>query len=185
MDRLRNKKIKYIVFSCISLLVFITTVVYAAISSNFSVSGSVNKKGNTWNIKFTNLDIDSVTGSAKSESAKVVQTDSGVDMINVSASLTQPGDSVTYTFTVNNAGTLDAKLSSYDVSDFMTGSNLQNAFIIGSLTYADGSDLSIGDVLSHGASANLKVTLRYTGSSPISDNDLFFSFNLTLTYTQI
>ena len=90
-----------------------TTIAYAALQTSLSITGNVTRKGGSWNVKLGNVANKSTTGSAKFTTQPTI---SGTTL-NFGAELALPGDSFTFTFDVMNAGTVDAKLSSYLFTD--------------------------------------------------------------------
>lgn len=176
------KKKKYIIISVIAVFVFGFTVVFAMLNKELIINGDILKKQGTWQINLQNISEPILTGSA--ESYKNDITTDGTKL-NVYASLTEPGDSVTYIFSVYNAGTVDAKLSSYDMGDLGSeGSSLDNYNIEGTLTYSDGTPLQESDSLPKKESKDLKLVLTYTGEEALTEEDVYFSFDVKLNYIQ-
>lgn len=179
MRRDKNKKIKYIVMSTIALLVFTVTVAYAALNSQLIVSGNVNQKGGTWYIYLNSPSVYNTTGSAKSEKVELLNDNK---TLNIYASLTQPGDSITYSFKIVNGGTIDAKLLKWgpaNASEYAT-------YKIGySLTYSDGSTINPGDILLAKDNKTLNLTFTYNGTHPVTDEDKFISIQFEFQYGQV
>lgn len=184
MSRNNSKKIKYAIISAIALLSFTTTIAYAVFSQQLIISGNVSKKGGSWNIYFSNASVYNTTGSAVSEEVEVSATDS--TSLNISASLTQPGDSITYTFRVNNGGTIDAKLSSWGFENTSEFNAFINQYSISySLTYFDGTELTPSqDILRANDYITLKFTLKYNGTEAITDDDVSVPIKIKLIYAQ-
>ena len=90
-------------------VVVVMAVGYAAFSQALIINGNATIDSN-WQIRIIDIAA-STTGSGVNAGAEV-----GSDYLSASfnASLTSPGDTVTYTITVENQGTIDAKLSSYN-----------------------------------------------------------------------
>lgn len=188
MNRMHNKKIKYIFFSAIALLLFGTTVAFAALSTKLIIGGTINRYGGTWNIYFSNVSASSNTTNVESYSANISKTNPTT--LNVSCSFTEGSngiadfDAITYIITVKNDGSLDAKLASWNISDVETGSEITtNIGIVGLLRYADGSSLNVGDILKSGESVNLEFELRSLGNIDIEE-DTFFDFSVSVQYVQ-
>ena len=170
------------IISAFALVTFASTVAYAALSQQLLISGNINKKGGTWNIYLSNPTVYQTTGSAVSEDLELVDATT----LSISASLTEPGDSVTYTFTVNNGGTLNAQLYSYGLENASEFTALANQYNISyTLTYSDGSALSPGtDFLLSKQSVVMKLTFRYNGTQALTDDDVFLSMRMKLMYIQ-
>lgn len=184
MRRDRKKKFKYIMLSTFALLSFTTMVVYAAVSSTLTISGNVNKKGGTWNIYLANPTVLSTTGSAKSERATVINDKKTLD---ISASLTEPGDSVSYTFSVINEGTIDAMLLAWNFVNATEYNALASKYNISTtLTYSNGSALKTNsDVLKAKGTSTMKLTFKYNGTEALTEEDVFLSIQIELLYGQL
>lgn len=178
--RINNKKKKYLIISVFAILLFSTTVAFAALSGTLIVSGNVNKKGGTWNVGIDNPTVYEEVGSGKSQVVAV--TDSTT--LNMSVSLTQPGDSVTYTFDVVNNGTLNAQLYSWYFSDEFESFAAQYD-VEATLTYADGTALkSKEDILKPSEKSTMKLKFKYVGSQSVADDDIFTEISIKLVYSQ-
>lgn len=183
MSRNKSKKIKYALISTFALLFFTATIAYAVMSQTLIISGNVSKIGGTWNIYFDNEEVYSLTGSAVSDVLEVSNEDQTV--LNISASLTNPGDSITYIFDVVNGGTINAKLNSWgfeNTSEFNAFINQYNISYV--LTYSNGTPLAQDDYLAAKDSATMKFTLTYNGTEAITDNDVSVPIKIKLIYAQ-
>ena len=110
MKRDSKRKINYLVVSIFVLVIFATTVAYAAVTQRLTVSGEVNRKGGTWNIYMSNPVLYQKTGSAGSSELELVDSTT----LHVSAYLTEPGDSIVYTFRGEITKRVDFKYSFCD-----------------------------------------------------------------------
>lgn len=179
MNRMQSKKIRYLLFSGLILVIFGMTVAFAVLSGQLILEGKVNRKGGTWEMEFNE---DTITASLKGGAQNGSITVDG-DEITVSASLTQSGDEIVYFFTIENSGTVDAKLSSYSFKED-SGSNSLSAYNVEYyLTYEDGTNLTIGDVLSPGESQTFQLKLVYNGANPVTE-DTYFSYTAQIVYAQ-
>lgn len=184
MNRIYNKKKKYIFFSAFALLLFGTTVAFAAISTNLSIGGTINRYGGTWNIYFSNVSASSNSTSAVSHSAKI--SDADPTTLHISCSFTEGSfyDKITYIITVKNDSDFDAKLASWSTNELASGSELtNNVGIEGTLLYADGSFLNEGDILKAGESVDLELSLNMFFDFNIEE-DLFSDFTVSVEYVQ-
>ena len=171
----RNKR-KLIIYALIGVLM-LTTVAYASLQTILNVSGTVVKKGNLWNIYFTNPSSASVVGTATGSSLNIQASS-----LNFQVSLYKPGDKVTYTVDIKNGGTIDAVLNSISLTGLDTASNNNINYTV---TYSDGSTIKQDDTLDVEASRTLKITVEFDSSAtslPVSDVNL--TFGVTLIYQQ-
>lgn len=184
MKRDHNKKVCYIIISAIALFAFTTTVAYALLSRTLTIGGNVNQKGGTWNIYLAEPTVYQLTGSAKSEKAEITNDNT---TLNIMPSLTQPGDSITYTFKVKNGGTVNAKFIGWKfVNDSEFNSLATKYKITTTLTYLDGTNLqSYSDILNVKDEKTLKLTFKYNGTNPITDDDVFLPIEIQLEYSQV
>jgi len=92
-------------------------VVFAALSETLTIQGAAEFQPESWSVRFQSgslvhptLGNNGLTGGASVATAPTL-TDTNIG--NFSVVLTQPGDSVRYTFIIENTGTLDAILSTF------------------------------------------------------------------------
>ena len=171
----RNKR-KLIIYALVGVLM-LTTVAYAALSTVLNVSGTVVKKGNLWNIYFTNPSSASVVGTATGSSLNIQASS-----LNFQVSLYKPGDKVTYTVDIKNGGTIDAVLNSISLTGLDTAKSNSLNYTV---TYSDGSTIKQGDTLNIGASKTLKITVEFDSSATsLPESDVNLTFGVTLIYGQ-
>lgn len=106
----------------VSLIVSVIclSIAFAAMSTNLIINGDAALENSSWDIHFENLSEPKIVGTAKELKEPSIDD---TTIKNVSVSLKNPGDSVTYEFDIVNAGTTDAKsdgyiLNGYDFSDY-------------------------------------------------------------------
>lgn len=169
-----NHKTKYITFG-IAVIAFLLcgTIVFAGFTQQLDIQGKATVKKSSWSIKFTNLQSAVKTGTATEVTTPTINTnDTKISEYDVT--LTTPGDSVTYNFDVVNEGTFDAEISSVTIpTPDCTGSGTSATTdednvcknLTYTLTYGDGSAVSVGDSLAAGATKSLKLTLTYSSST--------------------
>ena len=182
MEKERGAK----VIAVVALLIAVVglTIGYAAYASTLTINGSANVDPASWDVHFAYKTGDSLTatktGSAVENTAPTLATTtiSGFDV-----TLKAPGDSVTYDFSVKNAGTLDAKLTTFTLgtltcapNDGSTISQEDATRLCGelkyTLTYADGSAITTGTTLEKTTgSKDLTLKLEWPGSSTLQVSD--------------
>ena len=171
----RNKR-KLIIYVLVGVLM-LTTVAYAALSTVLNVSGTVVKKGNLWNIYFTNPSSASIVGTATGSNINIQASS-----LNFQVSLYKPGDKVTYTVDIKNGGTIDAILNSISLTGLDTAKSNSLNYTV---TYSNGSTIKEGDTLNIGASRTIKITVEFDSSATsIPESDVNLTFGVTLIYGQ-
>ena len=108
----KTRQIKIISLCALLAAVLGLTVAFAALSQTLTINGSANMDAASWDIHFEKT-IGKET-EVKGAATFTEPTLSGTTIENFSATLTKPGDSVTYYFDIVNNGTVDAVVSSYD-----------------------------------------------------------------------
>lgn len=185
-----NKKISRKDFLMIALIACIVSlsIAYATISTTLNITNNLMVKAQDWDIHFEKLELQSITegNDANVTSPAVIENDttkiSGLKVI-----FKKPGDSVSYTFDVKNAGGIDAKLSSIVIGT--PTCNPENAVCDNleySLKYANGDNINVDDILNAGDSVKLKLTIKYKlSSAQIFNSDINVSgLDATLVYSQ-
>lgn len=200
MERERGFKI----IAIIALVVAIAglTIGYAAYTETLKIDGAANVDPSSWSIYFkTDGDFKGITtGNATVNKEPTLEstTISGFDV-----TLKAPGDSVTYTFDVKNAGNLSAKLKTFVEGTLSctpaTGSTISSEDANNlckelkyKLTYSDGRALSpnvdILPVAKNGESGvqSFKLKLEWPNESIVQvDDEIKISIGTTtLIYTQ-
>ena len=171
----RNKR-KLIIYGLLGVLM-LTTVAYASLQTILNVSGTVVKKGNLWNIYFTNPSSASIVGTATGGSLNIQAS-----KLDFSVSLYKPSDKVTYTVDIKNGGTIDAVLNSISLTGLDTAKSNSLNYTV---TYSNGSTIKEGDTLNIGASGTIKITVEFdSNATSIPESDVNLTFGVTLIYGQ-
>ena len=110
----KTRKIKLISLCALLVAVLGLTVAFAALSQTLTINGSAAVDAASWDIHFEKTS--GKETEVKGAATFTEPTLSGTTIENFSATLTKPGDSVTYYFDIVNNGTVDAVVSSYDFS---------------------------------------------------------------------
>ncbi len=107
----RNRKIKTLSLVALIVAVLGLGVAFAALSSQLTINGSAKAQAGSWNIHFAKtLDMPTqTTGNASFTEPTLYDT----SILGFKATVTKPGDSVTYYFDIVNSGTVDALVDSY------------------------------------------------------------------------
>ena len=184
-------------FKIIFLLVLVfcisgLSIAFALLSTTLSINGSAVVEAAVWDVKFANLSA-TKTGDASYSLPQLSST----TLSNYEIILTQPGDSVTFTFDIVNEGTVNAVLSSFvkgtpscsGVRGSTTGtvdSTIVCNNLTYSLTYADGTAVSSDDLLNMSSTEKVKLTLSYNSNAQqVPSNDVMISnLDITMVYVQ-
>ncbi len=110
----KERKVRVLSIAALLVAVLGLTVAFAALSQTLTINGSATVDTATWDIHFekTSDKATEVEGAA----TFTEPTLSGTAIENFSATLTKPGDSVTYYFDIVNKGTVDAVVSDYSLN---------------------------------------------------------------------
>lgn len=189
----RRTSFKTLFLIVLAVSVFGLGIAYALLSTTLTITGTTSVSAATWDIHFNNLGA-THTGDA---TYTLPQFTSATSLTDYEIVLTKPGDSVTFTFDIVNAGTISSTLSSLTkgtpscsgVAGSSTGttdgpivcSNLTYSF-----TYSDGTPVASGDTLNKGETKSVKLTLTYnSGASSVPANDVAITnLDITMIYSQ-
>ena len=159
------------------LLIIGITLGYAALSSTLNINGSSQVKNSTWDIHFANVVVnsDSVTLSAGDQVATVNSSDT--TEVTFAVTLQKPGDFYEFTVDIVNAGTIPGKITLVTIDGISTYSNIVDYTV----TYSNGREVQVEDILNPNFSKNIKVNVFY--KEDIDENDLPTSaIDLNLTF---
>ena len=120
---------------------------YAAFNTELKISGT-SKVTSNWDIRITNVTDGTPTGSAKN----TVKPSWTTLTASMEADLYEKGDAMEYDVTIENRGTLDAKLN-----DILTNTQNSNSEAV-IITF---SGYTKGEVLEHGKSKLVHVKIEY------------------------
>lgn len=134
-----------IIIAALLVAVLVMSVGYAAFASQLKLDEGRAEIVGDWQVEITKIEPTTVTGQADAG-----DYDNTVSSASFDADLKQPGDSVTYTVTIENKGSIDAKLSAATFTEQTDGSPA----IIYTTTEP-------GETLAAGASTTFTVTATY------------------------
>ncbi|MCI9585458.1 MAG: DUF11 domain-containing protein [Bacilli bacterium] len=175
----RNKN-KNALIGGLLAIVFVMAVGYAAFATQLNINGTANITSN-WDVHIQNVEATNTVGTATSKSITpdFANLPEGTKTLTASfeTDLVAPGDAITYTVTVKNGGTLDAKLSDIVFNFTTTETN--------AIEYSY-SGIAENDTLAAGADKSFTVTVKYKESitSQPAEADKTNGLTMTLTYVQ-
>lgn len=157
-----------IILGVLICLVLVMAIAFAAFSSSLNITGT-STIDSKWDIKITNVEVTTTVGKATKAMEPIYSGTSATFKTN----LVSPGDSMTYTVTITNNGTVDAKVGSIDKS---TPTNSAILFTT--------SGINENDLLEAGATTTYKVTIAYSDSVTSQPSQLTDSLTVKLNYVQ-
>ena len=121
-----DSKHKNVLIGVLVAVVLVMAVGYAAFAQQLTINGSAEITS-TWDVKYDSTKtqdtpgvVDGVAGFAGGQTPSgIVSYDNGDHNANIEATLYQPGDTVTFTLTIKNYGTIPATVGTPTVE--MTG----------------------------------------------------------------
>lgn len=177
-----NKK-NYIAIVLIVLLLALA-VGYAAFSQTLTITGTATAKAGTWDVKFTNANATQSIVDGTAANSAVVTND---QTVTVTVNLATPGDGSNVTATIKNNGTVDAKLTGFNVSS----ANL--AKVSDTVYQTDAIKLTLPtvtqdgtDVIAAGSSKTFAFSVEWDSSvnEATVGTGQTASFDITFTYEQ-
>ena len=169
-----NNKIQNIVLGVLTVGLIGITVAYASLSQNLTINGTAKVAAATWDVHFEGMNAGTATGYATIPTTGKLAA-SGTSVSGNIGTLKAPGDTITYTFNVKNAGSINAKISSITAPNLTCapatsgGSQTVANNVCANLTYTieytseSPKTIAVGNTLTAGASKN--ITLKIVNSS--------------------
>ena len=182
MKKVNNEKHesrnKNILIGALLAVILIMGVGYAAFAQQLTINGTASISS-TWQVELTDIESTGHTGTGVDVPYAAGTAEDGTKLVNSTtaqfkADLKSPGDSVTYTVTVENKGNIDAE--------------------VGSITFTEGNEaapisysytgINEGDPLNASGNTTFTVTVTYDSSiteqPEITDNTV----TMTINYVQ-
>lgn len=162
----QNKKILLI----ISLILLFIGVGYALLSSTLNINGSTIINGNTWDVHFENVKIETKGNPGSlvfNPDSLSINSNNKVTSFSYAGSLNNPGDKYIISVDVVNSGTIDAMVGSYSNTVL---SLEQQKYMDYSVNYVNDKDIVQGDVLKSGEKVTIVIGLSY--KSDLQSEDL-------------
>ena len=166
-----DRKKRSIVLGTLVGIMLLMIVAYAAFSSQLRINGTSNITSN-FAVKITGITSGSIVGGATDATPPTYDNENGLTA-SFSTNLTSPGDSITYTITVENQGSIDATLTDININ---TGNN--DAIIF------ETSGIEEGDTLLQNETDELVVKVSYSDSVTSQPESTTSNITVTLNYEQ-
>ena len=159
---------KNIVITFLIGIFCIMSIVYAAFSQTLNITGSAFIDSR-WNIKITDVATKNVIGDA----TKVFEPVVSDTAVTFKTNLVSPGDSMTYSVTITNDGTIDAKVDSIEITD-----SKNPAIIFSTL------GINENDLLEAGDTQTFDVIVSYSEAVTSQPQDTSATLTVKLNYVQ-
>ena len=162
----KNREVKVIAVVALLVAVVGLSVAYAALSTTLEITGQATINSASWNVQFVEG-----TGTPVGGASATTPTVTSTSISNLNVTLTKPGDSYTYTFSIQNTGSINAKLGTVNIGTIScTSENSDEANatcqdLTYSVSYADGTPFTVGDALDSQATKQAKLTISYNADA--------------------
>ena len=167
-----ESKHKNALIGALLAVVFVMAVGYAALTQQLNITGTatINDISSNWNVHFDNtqdedtgaVDVTRGKGGSDDPSGTIVYGGTNNETATLNATLIQPGDSVTFTLTIKNYGTISADLVTptvaADSSSQSKGSCAGTTCTFGNITY------TVGNLSTTSIGANETATITVTAT---------------------
>ncbi len=110
------KNVNTIIIGSLLVMLLVMSVGYASFATQLQLNGTATIQGE-WDVEITKIEATNIAGTAEAGTPTNTKTTALFD-----ATLKAPGDSVTYTVTIENKGTIDAKLDNATYTEQTDGS---------------------------------------------------------------
>lgn len=175
-----NSKTKNTLIGGLLAIVFVMAVGYAAFAQQLKITGDTTITS-SWDVQMTSIVKSSSTGTGGDVPYVAGTTENGTRLVDGAtaqfcADLQSPGDSVTYTVTIENKGNLNAKVNTIK---FEKGANTD----VVDFTY---SGIAKNTAIAAGATATFTVTVTYNSeiTSQPADNKLSNTLTMNVNFVQ-
>lgn len=175
----RRKNIKKIQAMIVIPLICLISIAYAYLSSNIQINGTAVIKNKKWDIYFDNVEIYQGSVAAVVEPTTDAQN---TLTIEYEVNLNVPGEYHKFDVDVVNNGDFDATLDSFTITELTAE---QQKYLDYSVTYKDGTEIAIGDIVNSKNSRELTVNLEYKKDITVEDlqtEDQTLNLSIELIY---
>ena len=178
-----NNKIQNIVLGVLAVGLIGITVAYASLSQNLTINGTAKVAAATWDVHFEGMNAGTATGYATIPTTGKLAA-SGTSVSGNIGTLKAPGDTITYTFNVKNAGSINAKISSITAPNLTCapatsgGSQTVANNVCANLTYTieytseSPKTIAVGNTLTAGASKNITLKIVNSSNATLASEDI-------------
>lgn len=170
-----ERRHKNIVIVLLCTIIALMGIGFATLRSEIKIEGGA-ALSNTWNVQITNIEVVNSSPTANAGDPTFNST-----AANFNATLSAPGDFVTYKITVTNSGSINAVLSAVD-EGFESLETDAIAYVLAE------ENPALNSKLASGATHTFVVTATYkssaVGENAPTETEKSKDFSLQLTYNQ-
>ena len=178
-----NNKIQNIVLGVLAVGLIGITIAYASLSQNLTINGTAKVAAATWDVHFEGMNAGTATGYATLPTTGKLAA-SGTSVSGNIGTLKAPGDTITYTFNVKNAGSINAKISSITAPKLTCapatsgGSQTVANNVCANLTYTieytseNPKTIAVGNTLTSGTSKNITLKIVNNSNATLASEDI-------------
>lgn len=167
---------KNILIGVLLLTIVIMSVGYAAFATTLNINGSAQIAGD-WDVSITGITPET-TGTASEDPASSFTATTAT----FNAKLMKPGDSITYTITIENKGSIEAKLNSITLTPQATTAD--GGAGSEAILYEILSQPALDSTLASGAKTEVKVKVTYDPNATSVPTATTRSFTGVIEYIQ-
>ena len=191
-----NNKVQNILLGVLAVGLIGITVAYATLSQQLKINGTAKVASAKWDVHFANMSTGAKTGYAEIATTGKL-TASGTTVSGSFGTLKAPGDSITYTFDVTNAGSINAKITGINPTTpgktcapaTTGGSSSAATTVCNGITYTiqytvGGKNLAVGDTLTACETKQITMKVAKTDNTLASEDVTVTATPMTITYSQ-
>lgn len=192
-----NNKVQNVLLGVLAVGLIGITIAYAALTQQLKIEGTAKVASSKWDVHFGTVNPGQATGYATAGTlAKTGETTIAGDI----GTLKAPGDSITYTFDIENAGDINAIIDTVTGGQSFTCTSATKSVadavckdLTYSIKYTDGNaTIAKGDQLAKATNTstptkkNVTLTLTYksTATTLASEDVTVTADPMTITYVQ-
>lgn len=192
-----NNKVQNVLLGVLAIGLIGITVAYAALTQQLKIEGTAKVASSKWDVHFGTVSAGNAQGYATAGTlAKTGETTIAGDI----GTLKAPGDSITYTFDIENAGDFNAIIDTVTGGQSVTCTSATQSVadavckdLTYSIKYTDGNTtIAKGDQLAKATNSstptkkNVTLTLTYksTATTVASEDVTVTADPMTITYVQ-
>ena len=159
MSTKKKKNLTYYII--LSLLII--GVVYAILQANLQINGTAKIGGNTWDIHFDNIQVNSNSVSIGTGDSQATIDPENNCKVDFEVTLSLPGDFYEFTVDVVNAGTIDGMIGELNKTLKVNNEVVSEIpdYLDYSVTYSDGVEILQNHALNAGTTETFLVRLEF------------------------